>query len=50
MEDCAYFEIIDWDEDTDEILYAVCGLPSPCWPNCKNCSNYHKLSNLEEKE
>ena len=37
--DCEFFEIIDWDESMNEVLYAVCTMPSPCWPNCNRCQD-----------
>jgi len=37
--DCEFFEIIDWDESTNEILHAVCSMPSTCWPNCGSCTD-----------
>jgi len=37
--DCDFFEIIDWDEGTNEVLFAVCTMPSPTWPNCNRCQN-----------
>jgi hypothetical protein len=39
MPNCEFFEIIDWDEETNEVLHAVCTMPSPCWPNCKKCKS-----------
>ncbi len=39
MVDCEFFEIIDWNEETQEIYHAVCTMPSPCWPNCNRCQN-----------
>ena len=41
MVDCEFFEIIDWNEETNEIYQAVCTLPSPTWPNCNRCQ--HKM-------
>ena len=37
--DCNWFEVIDCNEDTQEIYHAVCTKPSPCWPNCKSCTD-----------
>jgi len=37
MVDCDYFEIIEWDEETEQIYNAMCSMPSPCWPNCGSC-------------
>jgi hypothetical protein len=37
--DCEFFEIIEWDEETNEIYNAVCTMPSPCWPNCNKCQH-----------
>ena len=37
MADCEFFEIIDWDEETQEIYHAVCTMPSPHWANCGSC-------------
>ena len=34
---CEHFEIVDWDEDTQEIYHAVCTISSDCWPNCNRC-------------
>lgn len=39
MVDCEYFEIIDWNEDTNEIYHAVCTMPSACWANCGSCTD-----------
>jgi len=39
MVDCDYFEVIDWEEDTNKIIHAVCSMPSPCWPNCGSCTD-----------
>lgn len=39
MVDCEFFEIIDWDEDTNEIIHAVCSMPSSCWANCGSCTD-----------
>ena len=41
MVDCEFFEIIDWNEETQEIYHAVCTRPSPIWPNCNRCQ--HKV-------
>ena len=38
MVDCDYFEVIDWDQDTNEIYHAVCGKSSACFPNCNSCN------------
>jgi hypothetical protein len=35
--DCEFFEIIDWDESTNEVIHAVCTIPSSSWPNCNRC-------------
>ena len=39
MVDCNFFEVIDWDEDTNEVIHAVCTMPSPCWANCGSCTD-----------
>ena len=39
MVDCNFFEVIEWDEDTDEIIHAVCTMPSPHWANCGSCTD-----------
>ena len=42
MANCEWFEIIDWDEETNEIYYAVCTRSSEHWkdgtcgPNCEH--------------
>ena len=35
--DCDYFEVIDWDEETNELIHAVCSISSKDWPNCNKC-------------
>jgi hypothetical protein len=47
MPDCDFFEIIDWDEETNEIYHAVCTMPSPCWPNCNKCKDKVEYNNME---
>jgi len=42
---CEYFEIVDWDEDTNEIIHAVCTFHSSCWPNCNRCQ--HKVEYMD---
>lgn len=37
--DCEFFEIIDWDEETQEIYYAMCTRSSPNWANCNSCTD-----------
>jgi hypothetical protein len=37
--DCENFEIIEWDEETQEIYNAVCTIHSPCFPTCDGCSS-----------
>jgi len=39
MVDCEWFEIIDWNEKTNEIYHAVCSMPSSCWANCGSCTD-----------
>lgn len=52
--DCDYFEIIDWDEGTNEVIHAVCSMPSSCWPNCGSCGDRvpyrEQAALLQEKE
>jgi hypothetical protein len=36
---CEYFEIIDWNENTQEIYHAVCTTSSTNWPNCGSCED-----------
>jgi len=43
MVDCDYFEVIDWDEETEEVIHAVCSRPSPYWPNCNKCLDRVKV-------
>jgi hypothetical protein len=47
---CEWFEIIDWDEETQEIYYAVCSMPSPCWPNCNRCQSRVEYKDVAEEE
>lgn len=43
---CEFFEIIDWDYSTNEVILAICTGPvHTCWPNCNRC-----LSKVEYKE
>jgi len=44
--DCEFFEIIDWNEETNEIYNAVCTMPSPIWPNCNRCQ--HREEYMED--
>jgi hypothetical protein len=48
MVDCEFFEIIDWDESTNEVIHAVCTMPSPTWPNCNRCKDRMEYSDVEE--
>jgi hypothetical protein len=48
MPDCEFYEVIDWDEDTQEIYHAVCTLPSPVWPNCNRCKSKAEYNHMEE--
>jgi hypothetical protein len=50
MVKCEFFEIIDWDEETQEIYHAVCTMPSPCWPNCNRCQSRVEYRDVEEEE
>lgn len=36
---CEFFEVVDWDEDTQEIYHAVCTRHDEVWPNCNRCQN-----------
>ena len=49
MVDCDYFEVIEWDEDTQEIYNAVCTMPSPCWPNCNRCQHRMEYRDVAAK-
>ncbi len=44
MVDCNFFEVIDWDENTEKIIHAVCTMPSPCWPNCGSCTDKEQFT------
>ena len=49
MVNCNYFEVIEWDEKTQEIYNAVCTMPSPIWPNCNRCQHreeYRDIGNV----
>lgn len=48
--ECEWFEIIDWDEDTNEIIHAVCTLPSPAWPNCNRCKKKAEYRDINEEK
>jgi hypothetical protein len=37
--ECQAFEVLDFDEETGEILNAMCSDKNPCWPNCNKCMN-----------
>jgi NAD-dependent dihydropyrimidine dehydrogenase PreA subunit len=37
MVDCDYFEVIDFDEETGQVIHAVCSRSSSCWANCGSC-------------
>lgn len=37
--DCEHFEVIDWDEDTQEIYHAMCTLKKSNWKTCENCKD-----------
>jgi len=43
---CNFFEVIDWDEDTQEIYHAVCTMPSTCWANCGSCTDRVPVGNM----
>ena len=47
MVNCEFFEIIDWNEETQEIYHAVCTMPSPCWPNCNKCQSRVEYRDVE---
>lgn len=46
--ECEAFEIIDWDEDTNEIIHAVCTDHNPCWPNCNLCMGVAEYADIQD--
>lgn len=46
-ENCNWFHLVDWDEDTNEIIHAVCTLPSKCWPNCDRCLHKAEYADID---
>ncbi len=46
---CEFFEVIDWDVDTNEIIHAVCTDHNPNWPNCNMCQGKWEYRDVIDK-
>jgi len=44
LETCNHSHIVDWNEDNNEVLHAVCTMESDVWPKCGECEFYVNMN------